>query len=231
VPRDLKIIRHPSKPELLAYVESMLDSSRSPISAKIGGHISACGSCQVAVRAIRASLEFAQQAPALEPSKELTNQILLAAQSERLAARSHSANPGKPWRALAKGIGFAASLGLVTTLYFGAALREAPRDMKPSLATSKPVLALATTPSPDAILKASAEVKALTVAVSAPSGKPQGLLEREYRRQVQARDADISRAVQALQQNPRCMRAGFLLNSNLQRQAEILRKLYAERSL
>ena len=132
---------------------------------------------------------------------------------------------------MAKGIGFAASLALMSTLYFGSALRETPRDIKPAQANAKPILALASAPSPDAILKASAEVKALAVAVSASPGKPQGLLEREYRRQVQARDADISRAVQALQQNPRCIRAGFLLNSNLQRQAEILRKLYAERSL
>jgi hypothetical protein len=231
VPRDLKIIRHPSKPELLAYVESLLDSSRSPISAKTGGHIAACGSCQVAVRAIRASLEFAQQAPALEPSKELTNQILLAAQNERVTARTHPVDRRAQVWGLAKGVGFAAGLVVISTLYFGSALRETPRDIKPASAVAKPVLAMASTPSPDAILKASAEVEALVVAVSSPSGKPQGVLEREYRRQVQARKEDISRAVQALQQNPRCMRAGFLLNSNLQRQAEILRKLYAERSL
>lgn len=204
--------------------------SRSPISARTAGHISACSSCQVAVRAIRASLEFAQQAPALEPSKELTNQILLAAQSERVAARTRPVNWRTRARVLVKGVGFAAGLVFVSTVYFGSALRETPHNIKPSNAAAKPALVMAS-PSPDAILKTYTEVKALEQAVSTPSGKPQGLLEREYRRQVQARGADIFRAVEALQQNPRCVRAGYLLNSNLQRQAEILRKLYAERNL
>lgn len=226
--RDLKMPRHPSKPELLAYVESLVDS-RSPVSARTASHVSVCRSCQMAVRAIRASLEFAHQAPALEPSKELTTQILLAAQSARTAART-PVSWRKRFLVAAKGVGFAAGLVLISSVYFGLALREAPRDLKPAVTSAKSSLAMVT-PSIEAMRKASSEVRALVEAVSVPLDKPQGLREREYRRQVQLRDADISRAVEALQQNPGCARAGYLLSSNLQRQAEILRKLYVERSL
>ena len=75
---------HPRKHELMDYAENLVDN-RAAISARMAAHIAACPACLAEVEAIRTSLEFARNAPEIEPSNDLTAQILIAARDARRA--------------------------------------------------------------------------------------------------------------------------------------------------
>jgi hypothetical protein len=91
---------------------------------------------------------------------------------------------------------------------------------------------IARIPSPEEIHKTAVEVSTLAEAVGSRGDTVRlSLEERQHRRTVLALDADLSAALVALRENPGCRRAGDLVNANLQRQAQALKKLYVERSL
>ncbi len=222
---DQKLRRHPTRYQLVAFTETVVDRN-APVSAALAAHVAACPMCAAEVKSIRASLEFAARASLLEPSSDLTAQILLKAKSKREAARGHRRTSafGVALRALA----FTSALAAAAVVVFGAAIGE-PISMKP-LETALHQVSNAM-PAADVIQKAAAEVKALGAAMRTASSKPRSLKELEQRRAVSAMDADIAAAQAALQRNPGCVRATHIVNANIQRQAETLRNLYVERSL
>jgi hypothetical protein len=84
--------------------------------------------------------------------------------------------------------------------------------------------------SPETLSKATADIEALASAVSGPSKNPPSARELERRRAVMALNKDFEAARAALERNPGCERARKVMDTNLQRQAQTLRSLYAERS-
>lgn len=222
---DPKIRRHPTRQQLVNYAETMVDR-RAPVSAVMASHLASCPACAAEVRSMRASLEFAAKANALEPSNDLTAQILMKARYARdaKAPRRRSAF----WMAC-RGTVFAAGMAAVAVVVFAVALGtpEPTPQVETALQQVSEVI-----PSPETIRHAAAEVKALAPAVrTASTTKPQSPREMEHLRAVNAMDADIAAAQAALQRNPGCARASHIVNANIQRQAETLRHLYVERTL
>lgn len=222
---DQKLRRHPTRYQLVAYTETMVDRN-APVSAVLAAHVAACPMCAAEVKSIRASLECAARAALLEPSSDLTAQILLKAKSEReeTRVRRRPSSFGVAFRMIA----FTSALAAVAVMVFGAAIGQ-PISMKPLETALQQVSTVM--PSADVIQKAAAEVKALGAAMRTATSKPQSLQELEQRRTVSAMDADIAAAQAALQRNPGCVRATHIVNANIQRQAETLRHLYIERTL
>jgi anti-sigma factor RsiW len=223
---DHGIRRHPTRYQLVAFAESMLDR-RSPVSAAMASHISSCPSCAAEVQAIRMCLEFTASAPVLEPSSGLTGQILRSARQERRVQSPARCRLASLTTAL-RGAVYAAGLAAVAVMVFGAALNGG----SPGASAAAPLPQMAGNhPTPEALQKTAQEVQALAAAVRSDSGEAQTPLERSRRLAVSVMDADIAAAMLALQRNPGCTRATHIVNANLQRQAETLRNLYVERKL
>jgi len=217
--------RHPRKHELFAYAESLMDR-RGPVSAKIGAHVAGCPACRAQVHAIRNTLRYVGSARPLDPPQQLIANILLAAQDVRnpVAKRDAFLFP------VIKGVVYAAAVLLVTFVSFGTAIGNEFSAPKPE--TTAPVaLDTSSQPSPEAIRKATAEIKSLVAAVSSTPTQSQSLIEQHHRRALRALTDDLAAAHKALARNPGCSRASHLVDRNLQRQAQALRTLYAERSL
>lgn len=220
--------RHPAKPLLLAYAESLVDE-RSQVSAAVAGHVARCPVCAREVQAMRDSLGFAADAPCIEPSETLTAGILFQAQSTRHALKTHRRRSAT--LTLIQGLACAAGIVLVATVYFSAALEAGNEGAVAAPVTSAAKQVAEMVPSIETLREAAAEIQTLSAAISAPSGAPRTLWEREHLHAVRVLNADIAAALAALERNPGCTRATNLVNANIQRQAETLRTLYIERSL
>ena len=177
---------------------------------------------------LRLTLRAALQGQAIEPSREFTARVLLAAKTERgivmkRRARAHSI------RTFAKSVGYAAGLVVVAGAWFGAASNSVDAG---SLATAaaKPTVAVAA-PSPEEIQKAAAQIQTLAAAVNAVASEPKSLREMQHRRVARALDADLMEALAALERNPGCERASNVVTLNLKRQAQTWKALYLERTL
>jgi hypothetical protein len=222
------IRRHPFRHELVAFAETLVDRN-APVSASMAAHVAACPACAAEVKSIRRSLEFAASAPRLEPSTDLTSQILLQAHKERGGAQEHRrASVG--W-AVCRGVVYTGLLAAVAVTVFNTALQDStPMPRAETTLAAQPAVE-DEVPSEEALQKAAAEVRTLAAAIRFADSKPQSAREREHRRAVSAMDADIAAARTALERNPGCARATRIVNANLQRQAKALRTLYVERTL
>lgn len=218
---------HPGKHDLMAYAEGLADR-RGILSAKVGGHVSACPTCMAEVQRMRASFELLRRSGEIEPSEDFTTRVLLAAREQRTALESRRLRRSRI-RPLAKGMAYAAGVLLVAMAVFKAALNAAPNTPSHYATASEPVEEAVL--SPDAVLRASAEVQALAAAVQSVSSRRFSPVEIERRRTVQALNTDIEAARAALQRNPGCLRASRVMDANLQRQAQALRALYLQSSL
>ncbi|MBI4558996.1 MAG: hypothetical protein HY706_15545 [Candidatus Hydrogenedentes bacterium] len=219
--------QHPSKPELLAYTENLVRGAK-PVSAMIAGHIANCKACAGEMRAMRKTLAVIRLVPGLEPTQESTSQVFAVVRQER---RRLQWNQRRAWFNLAKGLSYAAALILMSTVYFGAMVNTEAGEVSASRiapAAAEPQADLATL---EELRQATEEIQTLAAAVSVPSSRPASLWEREYRRAALTLDAEIADALAALERNPGCSRASYLVNSNVQRQRQTLRAWYVERSL
>ena len=224
-------MRHPGKFELLAYAESLTDD-RSTISVRIAGHVTRCAKCQAEVDGARRSFSVMRLSPDLDPTEDSTVRLLRAAREERQRVQQqHTAARSIGWTAL-KGLGYAAGVLLVSAICFGIALGSGGQGSGPAAVMARQETG-ADNPqlSPEALRKTSADIQALSSAVSAPSKNPPSAIELERRRAVSALNKEMEAARSALARNPGCERAHRVMDSNLQRQAQNLRALYAERSL
>jgi len=222
---DYKVRRHPTRQQLVAYSECLVDG-RTAIPAPLAGHVQRCPQCTREVRYIRASLEFTASAPDLEPSSDLTAQILLSARQARPARRPRRL--ATLWLGL-KGLAFTTAMAAVTVVVFGAVLGDpgAPAEAAPAtLARSAD-----DSPSPEQLDRTASQVRKLAAAVRQPA--PDGANPREWerRRALNAMDADLTAALNALARNPGCARASHIVHATVERQARTLRDLYADRSL
>jgi hypothetical protein len=220
-------MRHPGKYELMSYAESLMEE-RSTISVRIAGHVAQCPRCQAEVEAMRTSLSVLRFSPDVDPSSDSTLRLLKAAREERRRLQ-HRAARSAPWLVL-KGLGYAAGVLVVSALCFGAALASRSQTTDPVAVT--PARSIESNQvSPEALSKATADIEVLASALSGPSKNPPSARELERRRAVTAINKDFEAARSALERNPGCERARKVMDSNLQRQAQTLRTLFAERSL
>ena len=219
-------MRHPGKYELLSYAESLTEE-RSTISVRIAGHVAQCPACQAEVEAIRRSLFVLRLIPDIDPSDDSTLRLIKAAREQRSRLQHRTARSGA-WAVL-KGLGYAAGILLVGALCFGAALASRSQSAAPVMAAPVRSVELNQV-SPETLSKATADIEALASAVSGPSKNPPSARELERRRAVTAISKDFEAARAALERNPGCERARKVMDTNLQRQAQTLRSLYAERS-
>ena len=219
----LKEGRHLSRQALFAHAESLVDAGK-PVEAAYAAHLSGCGACAAEVQAIRPTLEVARLALPLDPSPDLTAQILVRARSEKMRPQvpAHHHRPGR-WIAvcaLAAGVMLVIGLAVYSRAVF-----------TPSAAPILLSNTEASTVSQDAEhwTKTVTEVRSLVAATRTPvQANPREIAQR---RAVQAMDKDIAAALSALERNPGCARASRIVQSNLERQAQALRNLYASRSL
>jgi anti-sigma factor RsiW len=220
------LLGHPSKLELLAYAEGLVDGHG--ISTATARHIATCKDCAKEVADIRMSIEFAASADELSPTDELTSQIMVAARTERgVQRRAHGRTP----LIMLKGMAYAAGIVMLSTFYFSYALGDAPASSHEIRVAAAP-RPVASGPSPEEIRKATVEIHTLAAAVGSRPSVPRNLREWQQTRAVLALDADLAAARAALQRNPGCERANRVVNSNIQRQAQALKTLYyVERSL
>lgn len=219
----LKERRHLSRQALMAHAESLTDAGK-PVDAAYAAHIAGCAACAAEVQSIRRSLEIIRRAPRLEPSPDLAAQILVRARSERhnpQAAECHR----KP---IHLAMAWAMAAGLILVAGLGVYGHGAPVPER------KPLLVSSTGPSASSAdaehwTKTVTEVRSLAAAVRTPiQATPREIAQR---RAVQAMDKDIAAALVALERNPGCARASRIVQSNLERQNQTLRNLYAARNL
>lgn len=220
--------RHPHKHELLAYAENLVDR-RSPISAKVGGHVASCRECAAEVEAMRISLGVVRAVPTIEPTSEFNSQLLLAAQNERRALQQSRVRASV--MDVIKAAGYAAGLFLIAAVCFSAALENGISAADPSLARPAAWNMASPAPAIDTTQKAASELQTLAAAVGFPSQQPRSLWEREHLRAASVFGADIEAAKLALERNPGCDRARRIIDTNIQRQVQVLKALYVERSL
>lgn len=217
--------RHPVKNELLTYAECLVGGR--PIPAELGRHVARCQACAAEVEAMRATLRATAKAKALDPSREFTARVLMAAKAERTKTRRH-----RSWMrstlAVAKGMGYAASLALVSALWFSAA-SEDPASAVATPAPAAPVQVAASEPSPEEVREAAAQIQMFAAAMGALEDQPASLRELQHRRMALALNADLREALSALERNPGCERASDVVTTTLRRQA--WKTLYLERSL
>lgn len=222
-----KIRRHPGKAALLAYAENLVDN-RTGIDRALASHLSQCAACQAEVRAMQESLAFTASAPELDPSSELTAQILMAGKQARSEMRRGSAPLRAVWK-VAQAAACAAGMVVVAGLSFAAFVGSPDQvNATPVFQESIPVVAEAGQ-SPEAKRQAAveivAEVQTLSAAIKSKNGaEAQTPQEQEQMRVVQSRDDDIAAAVLALERNPNNQRATHVLNTYL----KSLRSIYVE---
>lgn len=218
------MLGHPSKPELLAYAEGLVDGRG--ISAATARHISTCPVCAREVAAIRASIEFAASANTLDPSEDSVSRILIAARTERKTSRRAR---GGTRTLIVKGVAFAAGVALVSAVVFKTGLGHAG-GVNTYRATTVG-RTVATNGSADELRRAAAQIETLTAAVGSREDTRPSYRVWQQVREVLALDAELTAARSALKLNPASERANRIIYSNLKRQANALKSLYMERSL
>lgn len=220
------IKKHPARLELFAYAECL--AAGGPVPAALAGHVAGCPACGQEVAAMRASLQVTASLPELEPPADLTSRILLEARTVRTSRKHRAANT---FLTVSRGMAYATASLAVMVVVFGAALGNPASEAAP-VATGAPVITASgeAGPSPESLRKAADTVNALSQAVRVAADAPQSREELEKLRTVDAMDADIVAARQALERNPGCVRASHIVHANLQRQAKTLRDLYVQRA-
>ena len=175
------------------------------------------------------SLKFLQGVPCVPVYEELTGKIVAAGRQERL--KEQRRRQGLQHFVLAlRGLAYAAGILLMAGWSFRAAL-ETNLSENQAARSSSSVASVASTPSPEAIRRATWEVRMLEAALEEHQGQPISLAEWRYRRAARVLDSDLRAALATLEKNPGHMGATSLVNASLRRQVDTLKKLYIERTL
>jgi hypothetical protein len=222
-----------SKRSLLAHAESLVDDQRA-VSAHAAAEIAGDPEAAAEVKAMRATLAAVKAADPLEPSSDLEARILMEARKVRQDLHREEAGRSNTLVAF-RAAACAAGLVVVGAVVFATLLHESDSPVTATAierpAAVQPMVAESDAPSPESIRKAASDVETLAAAVRDKAGANGSAAEQEQLRAVNAMDADISAALDALERNPGCVRAGHVVHSNLREQAETLRSLYVNRSL
>lgn len=216
---------HPTKTALMAYAESLVDN-QATVDAQLAAHVTSCKTCTREVEAVRQTLLVVGSVPEIEPTPEFTARLLMAASQQRKAPVTIRRRGVRVMAALSKGAAVAASLAVVASIAFNAALGEPQSEVSlagtvvPAPIVSEPEVEMAVDPG-----KVVREIQTFAAAVSAHQ-RSLGVWEREQWRSVVALDAELQAAMEALEQNPGCVRASAVYQTSLQRKADIVRSLY-----
>ncbi len=220
---------HPSKQQLLAYAESLVGHA-SPICGATAGHVGRCAKCKAEIEAMRATFCVTHAAQDLEPSREFTANIVLAARHERQAIDrrwARFAAAGTFTRGLAFASSIAAIAGLVYTLDLP---KAAPRgEIAPQAQAATPIR-MEMYPYQAPQLPSHAE-EVLTAAIMSPKWQPQTHREKQQLRKVQVMGDDMSAAQAALARNPYSLRATQVVKTAREQRVQEMKSLYVERSL
>ena len=220
------MIWHPSRNDLLAYAETVANDA-TPVNAAVAAHLAECRYCASEVDEIGETLRIADCTESIEPSRECHASLLLAARNERRIASSRWGRM-KSVQALA----YAALMLLVAGTLLavvgpGDETSDTPRIEKLPMVELRGAAVFPL----DALLEPLPEDDILSAAVVASQRSPLDRWEEEQWRTVSTLDDDIEEALDALRDNPACVRASELVSANRKRMNETLKTLYAERSL
>ena len=221
-------LRHPSREELLAFAESLVDSHVT-VQARVAAHVNRCPRCSEEVRGFRASLTFTASASELEPSKDLAAQILLAAQQQKERRRAW------PWPAPVRaarvlGVVIVLALGGVCWFRFmlgmgaGAISELAGGSEFAATGTTEPGAAVAEPPRPE-------ELQALAESVKLAPGKPLNDRERYLRSLAASAADDLGAARDVRRRYPGLARAAALERASLDAQRQAFRALFLYQEL
>lgn len=220
--------RHPSREELLAYAESLVDKGIL-VSSRIAAHVNGCKRCAEEVHGFRASLTFTASAQELEPSKDLSTQILLAAQQQKELQKRRWTFPA-PVRfayVTASIVGLSVFGIFWFRVMLGTAAERASEGNTGVAATAHELPRL----SPVEEQRLIAEINALAEAVRLTPDKPRNDRERFLRRLVSTATADWAAARDALRRNPNLASAEKLKRDALDAQRRALRALFLYQEL
>ena len=221
---------HPNKQQLLAYAESLVGNA-SPICGATAVHVGRCAKCKAELEAIRATLCVTHAALDLEPSREFTANIVLAARHERQAIDRRWARFAAAGT-FARGLAFASSIAAVAGLVYTLDLtKAAPRgEIAPQAQAATPPVHTEMYPYQAPQLPSHAE-EVLTAAIMSPKWQPQTHREKQQLRKVQVMGDDMSAAQAALARNPYSLRATQVVNTAREQRVQEMKSLYVERSL
>lgn len=220
--------RHPSREELLAYAESLVDKG-VPVSQRIAAHVSRCTRCADEVKGFRASLSFTASAQELEPSRDLATQILLAAQQEKELQRRQWTFSAPVRFAYVAGI--VLGLAVLGVLWFRVTLGAADERLADTGIGAPAAVQDTLKLSPALERQWMAEVHSLAEAVRLTPEKPQNDRERFLRRAVDTASADLAAARDALRRYPNLASAETLKRDALDAQRQALRALFLYQEL
>lgn len=220
---------HPSKKELMAHAENLV-FSWAKLSPKTVKHVAACPRCSEEVAAMRHSLEFMGDAPAMEVSGDFRARLLLAARHE-MQQRLRRAPKRRRALMIARTLAFSACLMLIAGVAVQSDIAWDSSEVSSLVGDSRGELRTANVFSIEGLKLPSAVEKLLGPAVMATRRTKMSAWESQQRQTVRTLDDDISEAIAALESNPACERASVLVNRTRERKDRYLVALFVERSL
>jgi len=220
---------HPSKKELMAHAENIV-FSWAELAPKTVKHVAACPRCREEVEAMRHSLEFMGDAPAMEVSGDFRARLLLAARNE-VQQRERSAPKRRRALTVVRTLAFAACLMLIAGVAVQSDVAWDSSEGSSLTSDSQGDVRTANFFSIEGLKIPSAVEKLLEPAVMATRRTKTSAWENQQRQKVRTLDDDISEAIAALELNPACERASELVNRTRERKDRYLVALFVERSL
>lgn len=220
---------HLSKKALMAHAENLV-FSWAKLSPKTANHVAACPQCYEEVEAMRHTLEFMGDAPAMEVSGDFRARLLLAARNE-MQQRLRRAPNRRRALTIARTLAFAACLMLIVGVAVQSDIAWDSSEVSSLVGDSRGDLRTANVFSIEGLKLPSAVEKLLEPAVMATRRTKMSAWESQQRQTVRTLDDDISEAIAALELNPACERASELVNRTRERKDRYLVALFVERSL
>lgn len=214
----------------MACAEALVDG-RAPLPSRTAAHVACCERCRAEVESIRASLVLVHRVGAIEPSREFTATVLLAAKSRQREIPKLRRRYER-LEAAARVCGYAGALAALASVAF--VLVAFPPQGRPDLVQANH--GPETLPAAPSFAAADRDSRRddeeiLRQAALAPSGGPVDDYERQYWRAVSAFDEDISEGLAALKNNPFSIRASRIVELNRQRRTETLKTIVLEKNL
>lgn len=223
--------QHPIEAELFEHAESLL-AKRIAFDSKVPRHLTSCAQCRKEIASIRQSLDLVNEAPHLEPRRNLEASILLSAKSGRHAIR-FALLPNLSRSSLVRLSALAACvLAMMSTLLHPSTANDPlPDTIAPVVSSDSTNEFMTAGFSIEALSRATAEEELLGAALTSPAWVPSSPWERSQTRNLSAFENDIDAAIEAFRNNPALVRAGAVVNANRERKKETLKALYANRNL
>lgn len=223
-------LKHPTRTQLIAYAEALVDG-RGPIFSGIARHLAECPQCSAEVEAICSSLRFLNSAPKIEPPKELSLEILKRAREQKRKVEQNSI-PVKKHSKLLTAVCISIWL-IIGYILFGISYNPSLFENNPG--SPNMFMQMASPKDQPTIEKNKEkdvwhEIELLGSALTPVFRNSPGYSSRQLR-SVSIIDRELECAQSALRKNPTCARANEILQKGVRQKAELLRQIYLERVL